>query len=99
MVGPDDVRAAVEAVTGLIARVAETADWDQPAGQLEWTCRETLAHLVDCLTWYGALLARRAPSDIETPEIALQMTLPVMVDALRSMGAVLAAVVRAAGDD
>jgi uncharacterized protein (TIGR03083 family) len=93
---PEDVRAATEAVAAAIAPAVKTADWDTKAGTLKWTCRETLAHTVDCVTWYGALLARRSPKDIETPEIALQMPLKVMVDALRSMGAVLAEVVKGA---
>jgi hypothetical protein len=96
--GPDDIRAAVGVVAAAIEPAIDGGDWDRPAGQLTWTCRRTLAHLVDCLTWYAANLARRSTGDVATIEPALDTPLPVMVDALRSMGAVLAEVVGAAAD-
>ena len=60
------------------------------------TCRRTLAHVVDCLVWYAAHLARRTSGDVEVPEMDRNATAPVLLDALRSGGALLAAVVERA---
>ncbi|WP_428956111.1 hypothetical protein [Streptomyces sp. cg35] len=57
----DDVAQAVElAVTAL--RPALDADWDVPAGSLEWTCWETGEHLADDLFWYAARIGSLRPS-------------------------------------
>ena len=58
----------------------------------------TLAHMVDCLNWYAALLARRSTGDVEVPEAAA-LGPSQLVDALRSGAAVLAAAVAAADAD
>ncbi|MEV1021851.1 hypothetical protein [Streptomyces sp. NPDC050264] len=60
----DDVTRAVElAVTAL--RPALDADWDVPAGSLEWTCWETGEHLADDLFWYAAKIGSPRPSTDE----------------------------------
>ncbi|WP_394435703.1 maleylpyruvate isomerase N-terminal domain-containing protein [Streptomyces sp. SGAir0957] len=57
----DDVAHAVDlAVTAL--RAALDADWDVPAGSLEWTCWETGEHLADDLFWYAAKIGSLRPS-------------------------------------
>ena len=99
LVRHDDVLAAVEVVAEMLSKLPEDAAWGNSAGQLEWTCRDTLAHMVDCLNWYAANLARRSTGDVEIPEVAETMAPPQLVDALRSGGAVLAAAVAAAGVD
>jgi len=42
-------------------RPAEPADWDVPAGTLEWSCWETAEHLADDLFAYAAQLGPRTP--------------------------------------
>lgn len=97
LVGPDEVLHAVSAVAATLdARTGADGGWDDPAGGLEWSCRTTLAHVVDCLVWYGANLARRSTGLIEVPEMAPTANAAVLVDALRSAGALLAAAVAAA---
>ncbi|MET9499888.1 hypothetical protein [Streptomyces sp. NPDC006552] len=60
----DDVAHAVDlAVTTL--RPALDADWDVPAGSLEWTCWETGEHLADDLFWYAARIGSLRPSTDE----------------------------------
>jgi len=54
----DDVRAAAATVLGTFApHVA--ADWTVRAGRLKWSCGATLAHVSDCVLWYGLNLAGR----------------------------------------
>jgi uncharacterized protein (TIGR03083 family) len=91
----DDVRAAAESVVALLTPVIDTADWEQPAGSLEWTCHVTLAHLVDCLYWYASNLVRAAsqPTRAESPDIDRGMPVGELVDALTSAGALLGRVV------
>lgn len=43
-------------------RPAVSADWDVPAGTLEWSCWETVEHLADDLFTYAAQLGPRTPS-------------------------------------
>ncbi|OJY51408.1 MAG: hypothetical protein BGP03_16100 [Pseudonocardia sp. 73-21] len=51
----DDVLAAVaSAVTAL--RAGADRDWWAPAGDLEWSCWETVEHIADDLVFYGAQL-------------------------------------------
>ncbi|HEY1179151.1 MAG TPA: maleylpyruvate isomerase N-terminal domain-containing protein [Phytomonospora sp.] len=47
------------AVTALSGRPA--ADWDRPAGPVEWTCRETAEHLADDLFGFAAQLSPPVP--------------------------------------
>jgi len=68
-------------------------DWDQPAGQLQWTCQRTLDHLCDALSLYAGLVARRAQSSIAVPRDGNPEASPQeLVDALQSHIAILAAV-------
>ncbi|WP_018683750.1 DinB family protein [Actinokineospora enzanensis] len=50
------VRFTIEAFEGTSA-----AAWEQRAGDLEWTCRETVEHIADCFFYYSAQLAQRTP--------------------------------------
>ena len=100
LVTAGDVLAAVASVADALAAAAGNDDlWDAQAGDLEWSCRHTLGHVVDCLVWYGANLARESTGFIEVPEMAPTAAAPILVDALRSGGALLAAAVRAARPD
>src|SRR5262245_65246182 len=83
----------------LSAATGRPQSWDQPAGTLSWPCRRAVAHTADCCTWYAALLARRAPGDVEVGEVSKQAEPAVLLDALRSAAALLTAVVTAAAPD
>lgn len=53
----------VEAVTDEMLRTLRghgDLDWDSPAGDLTWSCRDTLAHVADDLIVYAAQLAGEA---------------------------------------
>ena len=84
----------------MLSNLPDDTSWEGAAGQLKWTCRDTLAHMVDCLNWYAANLARRSTGDVEVPEVAETLAPSQLIDALRSGGALLsAAVVASAADD
>jgi uncharacterized protein (TIGR03083 family) len=56
----DDLRRAVDAVLPLVATVGDD-DWDRTAHGLEWTCRETIAHLMDDFAAYAMQLSGATP--------------------------------------
>jgi len=54
-----DIVAAADLARAALEPAME-ADWSVPAGDLEWSCRRTLDHIVDTLLLYGAYVATRA---------------------------------------
>ncbi|MER5353749.1 maleylpyruvate isomerase N-terminal domain-containing protein [Kitasatospora sp. NPDC002551] len=64
----DDVRAALGELTAAVGPAAEEggARWEAPAGPLEWSCRETAAHIAHDLLAYAGQLAAR-PGDRYLP--------------------------------
>ena len=56
---PADLRAAATVCHDALAP-ALGDDWSRPAGDLAWTCRQTLDHTVDAVLFYAAHLATRA---------------------------------------
>jgi hypothetical protein len=100
LVGPDDVRAATDAVVAALEPAIDNPDvWAAPAGALRWSCATALIHIVDCFVWYAASLARCSTAPIEVLETNHDAGAAVLVDSVRSGGAMLAAVVANAGPD
>lgn len=63
MVTPTDLqRAADVAATALSPHIGR--DWNPAAGTLDWSCRQTLDHIVGALVWYSTQLATRAQQRI-----------------------------------
>ncbi|MFJ4675849.1 hypothetical protein [Kitasatospora sp. NPDC088783] len=64
-VGPvtaEDLAEGVRLVVALLSGPdAAAADWDRPAGTLEWSCWETAEHLADDLFAYAAQLGPQSP--------------------------------------
>lgn len=59
----EDLAEGVRLVVALLRRPAAlAADWDLPAGQLEWSCWETAEHLADDLFSYAAQLGPQPTS-------------------------------------
>ncbi|AUG76016.1 hypothetical protein CFP65_1101 [Kitasatospora sp. MMS16-BH015] len=58
----EDLAEGVRLVVDLLrSPAALAADWDAPAGPLEWSCWETAEHLADDLFSYAAQLGPQAP--------------------------------------
>jgi len=93
-VGPDDLIATARSCHEATAPLADR-DWSTRAGDLEWSCRETLAHL--CGLAYAPVLATRA-KDFRPLALAVVPEAPVddLLWTMRTMAAVLAEVARAA---
>jgi DinB family protein len=78
------------------------ADWSQPAGTLEWSCWQTVDHVIDCVFSYALQLAARSPSDLlPFHELhALATATPRdLVQGLDAVGKIFAAVVRSVPAD
>ena len=76
-------------------------DWSAPAGTLDWTCRETLAHIAHDLLAYAAQLAGRAqdaylPLDLTVRDVATPSEVLAVAEAC---GRLLALTLCAAGPD
>ena len=93
---PDDlVVAAGLCRDALIARVDD--DWDRPAANVEWTCRQTLEHVCLMGVAYGLRLAARATSSRDyTPVVVSQGTTAQLIETTHDASLVLADVARAA---
>ncbi|MFF0742854.1 maleylpyruvate isomerase N-terminal domain-containing protein [Streptomyces sp. NPDC004111] len=70
-VGGRHVREAVaHCVTTLTG--APAARWESPAGDLEWSCRETLEHLADDLVTYALRFGPARPASV--PRVPLRLS-------------------------
>jgi hypothetical protein len=92
---PDDLRRAVTTVADTLApHVA--ADWSVNAGDLEWTCRETLDHSIDALLWYAgnlAMLTEKSRQDVRDGDA--NGSVARLLDSLVSSGHILGRVAEA----
>lgn len=83
----DAVRTALEASLAALAPHTADRDWDLPAGLLEWSCRDTAAHIAHDLLAYAGQLAAR-PRDRYLP---LDLTVRPEADPARVLTVVTAA--------
>jgi hypothetical protein len=93
---PNDLLTAA-AVSRTALEPAHDQDWQVRAGDLEWSCRYTLKHMLNALNFYAGMLATRSPAlretgGIDTSDIAVADALTMV----ETMAAILAEVVRAA---
>ena len=95
----DDVESAVAALTEALAPHTGL-DWSVPAGTLEWSCRDTAAHVAHDLLAYAGQVAGGPPEAylpmdlVVRPEAAVGDVLRVVA----ACGGLLAAALRAAPD-
>lgn len=82
-------RAALEPYAG-------AGDWSAPAGDLEWSCRSTLAHVLSALTYYAVNLATRSTEERHSGQSKESLPIEQLIDALEGRAVVLAEVVAGA---
>lgn len=95
----DDLGLAAALCQATLSSAAER-DWSERAGDLEWSCRRTLDHIVDALLFYATLLATRATerrSPVRNGDDGA--TIPRLIETVGSAAAILEAVARAAGPE
>ena len=58
---PEEFAGVRRSVLGALSDVSDQ-DWTKPAFGLEWTCWQTVDHMIDCVFSYAFQLAARVPS-------------------------------------
>lgn len=93
---PDDIGVAVRLCRATLEPLAD-GDWSIRAGDLEWSARQTLEHMVGVLDFYALHLAARAPQHLPL-RYALDPGLSIrdLLTSVEARAAVLAAVIAAA---
>ncbi len=94
---PSDLIAAADSSIEALRPHTE-GDWRALAGDLDWTCRRTLDHIVDALAFYCAHLATRASARLPfTRDGAPSASIDELITCIGSQAAVLARVCEASG--
>ena len=95
-VSPDDVRSAAAVCREALSELVDL-DWSVRAGELDWSCRQTLEHIPNTQLFYASQLALaatdRLPRAIGGED---QLTVAELLLALEVNAAILEHVVRAA---
>jgi hypothetical protein len=81
---------------------AAAEDWSKRAGTLDWSCRETVDHTIDCVFSYAMQIAARAQSGfLPFGELHAQpsATASDLIAGLRGVGTMFLAVVRTLPSD
>lgn len=98
---PDEFADALDLALAALARLVD-GDWSLPAASLEWDCRQTLDHTIDCVFSYALQIAARAPDRyLPFTELhALPEAEPVdLLTGLRAVGSIFLTIARAAPAD
>ena len=96
-----DPRAAANASVAALAGYTDL-DWQQvPAAELEWSCRQTALHMVDCLYFYAMQVVYGQPDTYLCTELALDDSAspPRLLDALSAHAELLHRIARSADPD
>ncbi|MEU3874250.1 MULTISPECIES: maleylpyruvate isomerase N-terminal domain-containing protein [Streptomyces] len=92
---PDLVTTAATDVTSVLEKAADR-NWDGRAGELEWSCRETLSHIALGVVGYAGLLIAQPQDRYITlfSSIDSQAPIPAALEGIRIAGTLLATTVR-----
>ncbi|WP_175440095.1 CPCC family cysteine-rich protein [Micromonospora nigra] len=95
-----DLERAVR-MMGEVLEPLSAHDWSVAAGTLDWTCRETLAHIGHDLLAYAAQVAGRVQDAYLPLDLVIRDDAPVsdVLLAVEACGGLLVAALRAAGPD
>jgi hypothetical protein len=89
-VEPGDLLHVESLCRAVLEPFASDADWSVPAGELEWSCHTTLAHLLSGLLYYSVNLATRSETERSGGQTNESLPIDVLLDALEGRAAVLA---------
>ena len=98
-IGPDGLDDIARSCVGALG-VATGDDWSVTAGDLTWSCRRTIDHIVDVLVFYAAHLASQSTGRL--PKLRdgnPDLDVPDLLELTRVTTAVLSAVARAASPE
>ena len=97
--GAADVVAALDEMTRVLGPHTG-GDWDVQAGGLQWSCRETAAHVGHDLFTYAAQLTRRAEDGYLPIRLIVRPEAPpeVVLDVARASGSLLRLAVEASSE-
>jgi hypothetical protein len=91
---PDDLLTAAAVARAALAPALDR-DWSERAGDLEWSCRRTLDHIVDALINYAGNLATQSTGHRSSPDVdTTHRPVAVALTMVETAAAILAAVVR-----
>src|SRR5215212_2030986 len=76
MVTPEDLPIAVAAVIEVLGPQAGAAEWSSAAGDLEWNCWETAAHVAHDLTAYALQVAASPQEGYLPVDLAVRADVP-----------------------
>ena len=96
-----DLRAAARVSVAALAGYTDL-DWQQvPAAELEWSCRQTALHMVDCLYFYAMQVVYGQPDEYLCTELALDDSAspPRLLAALLAHAELLHRIARSADAD
>jgi uncharacterized protein (TIGR03083 family) len=96
----EDLDRAVR-MMGEVLEPLSARDWSVAAGTLDWTCRETLAHIGHELLAYATQVAGRVPDSPLPLDLVIRDDAPVgdVLSAVEACGGLLVAALRAAAPD
>lgn len=96
---PGRLRRCASACRGALTPLAEQ-DWGVQAGDLAWTVRGTVVHVIDAVGWYAAHLAVQSPRRLRFDFAAhLDASNPELLELLDAAAATLAQVATASPPD
>jgi hypothetical protein len=96
---PEDLELAAAFVHATLMPAVD-ADWSVPAGDLRWSCRRTLDHIVDCHFFYAQHLASRSIERLSSIRDGdASVGIEGALTSVRGGAAILAAVATAAPPD
>jgi hypothetical protein len=98
VITPADLLTAASHSRETLTPLLDNERWNETAGDLDWTCRETLDHVVVALVYYAGQLALRTPTRFPPlRDDGGDAPPPTLLQMLDGAAAVLAAVARDAG--
>ncbi|MFL6100490.1 MAG: maleylpyruvate isomerase N-terminal domain-containing protein [Actinomycetales bacterium] len=97
VIGTERLVALADRLCEVVA-AGPAAAWNRTAGDLEWTVRRTVGHVVDALTWNSVQLASQAPGHVRVDALPPPDATPgEMLEAVRGAARLVRTVIDGGG--